>query len=262
MTRLLQSKNLASKFLILIEIAANQPNIQQRDIARKMNVTAQAISEYIKDLVKDGWVVSDGRSKYRVTKEGVNWILSSLNELKNFSGLVEKAITNLTVCAAIADSNLAKNQTVGLVMKEGKLIATPEIKEKARGIAVSNVKKGEDVGISNIEGIVEITRVKIMILRIPDIRGGGSRGVYLTGLKKELGDSKPIAAIGLEALTALNRIGVKPDFYYGAKNAVIEAGYCGLSCKIVCIDSKVSDLIQNLEKEGLAYEIIDLKKNP
>jgi len=77
-----------------------------------------------------------------------------------------------------------------------------------------------------------------------------------------LGDSKPIAAIGLEALTALSRIGIKPDFYYGAKNAVIEAAHCGLFPKIVCIDNKISDLIQSMEKEGLEYEIIDLKKSP
>ena len=49
MAEVLRSKNLATKFQILLEVAANQPNIQQKDIAGKLNITPQAVSGYVKD---------------------------------------------------------------------------------------------------------------------------------------------------------------------------------------------------------------------
>ena len=75
MTEVLQNKNLATRFQILAEIAANQPNLQQKDIARKLNITPQAVSEHIIRLEEEGWVVSEGRSRYKVTQVGVNWVL-------------------------------------------------------------------------------------------------------------------------------------------------------------------------------------------
>jgi len=69
MAQIQRNRNLDTKFQILVQIAANQPNIQQKDIAQRLDVTPQAVSEYIKEMVKDGSVTSDGRSIYRITNE-------------------------------------------------------------------------------------------------------------------------------------------------------------------------------------------------
>jgi len=45
---ILRNKNLATRFQILVEIAASQPNIQQKNVARRFNLTPQAVSDYIK----------------------------------------------------------------------------------------------------------------------------------------------------------------------------------------------------------------------
>jgi putative transcriptional regulator len=42
MVEILQNKNSATRFQILVEIAASGPNIQQKDIATKLGVTPQA----------------------------------------------------------------------------------------------------------------------------------------------------------------------------------------------------------------------------
>ena len=47
---ILKQRNLSVKFQILVEIAENQPNVQQKDIARKLELTNQAISEYFQEL--------------------------------------------------------------------------------------------------------------------------------------------------------------------------------------------------------------------
>ena len=164
MPQLLRNKNLATRFQILIEIAANQPYIQQKDIANRIGVTSQAVSDYISKLEKDGWISSHGRSRYRVTQEGVNWVLQALRELQEYSTDAERAITNINTWAAIADIDLKKGQTVGLVMKQGLLFATTYASKGAHGISTHSARKGEDVGITGIEGIVALEPGKITFL--------------------------------------------------------------------------------------------------
>ena len=261
MAQVLRNKNLATKFQILVEIAANQPNIQQRDIARRLNITPQAISEYIKGLIKEGSLTSKGRSRYKVTTEGVNRVLKALRELRDYSSFAVKAVANISVSAAVADCNLSQGQTVGLKMKDGLLFATDTMGEGAKGIAVSNAREGKDVGISEIEGIVELDIRKITILKVPDIQGGGSKSVDLTRLKKEISNRGLVGAIGIEALVALRQIGTEPDCFYGVKEAVVEAAYTGLSPVVVCVDNQTSDLLQRLEEEeNMDYELVDLRK--
>lgn len=261
MAQVLRNKNLATKFQILVEIAANQPNIQQRDIARRLNITPQAISEYIKGLIKEGSLTSKGRSRYKVTTEGVNQVLKALRELRDYSSFAVKAVANISVSAAVADCNLSQGQTVGLKMKDGLLFATNTIGEGVRGIVVSDAQEGVDVGISNIEGIVELEIGKITILKVPDIQGGGSKSVDLTRLKKEISNRGLVGAIGIEALVALRQIGTEPDCFYGVKEAVVEAAYTGLSPVVVCVDNQTSELLQRLEEEeNMDYELIDLRK--
>ena len=112
MAQVLHNKNLATRFQIMVEIAANQPNIQQKDIATKIGVTSQAVSDYISKLEKDGWITSEGRSRYHITKEGINWMLKSLRQLQQYSNSAERVLTNITTWAAIAAVDLDKNQTV------------------------------------------------------------------------------------------------------------------------------------------------------
>lgn len=260
--QILRNKNLATKFQILVEVAANQPNLQQRDIARKLDVTSQAISEYIKELVKDGWLTTDGRSRYRVTKEGTNWVLRTFRDLRDYSAFVGKAINNITVCTAVAGRDLSQGQAVGLEMKDGMLYATEDTGKQAKGKAVTAAKKGEDVGVSNIEGIVELVMGKITILRVPGIQRGGSGRVDLGKLKKEVTSRKePLGAIGIEAITALRRIGIEPRYLYGVAEAAIEAARSGLPFVIACTEEDAPQLLAQVTGANLDYEILDLRES-
>ena len=106
MIEILRNKNLTTRFQILVEIANSGPKIQQRDIARQLDITPQAVSEYIAQLTKDKMLTSEGRSSYRVTNEGVNWIIKSLKELNSYSTFIQQAVTSMSVCTAIAESDL------------------------------------------------------------------------------------------------------------------------------------------------------------
>lgn len=257
--QIFQDKGLLTKFRILVELAEGQPSIQQKDVASRLGVTPQAISQYIEKLINDGWVASDGRSKYRVTREGVNWILKVLREMGGYSALAERAITGLTICTAVANRDLSQGQSVGLAMKGGLLLATGVPGKGAKGIAISDAKKGEDAGVSHIEGIVKLQTGKITILKVPGIQKGGSRHVDLARLKEEIAEAPLLGAVGIEALTALKRIGVTPQYFYGVKEATVEAARSGLSSTVVCVEDDLPGLVQRFTEDNLSYELLDLE---
>jgi putative transcriptional regulator len=259
MVEILQNKNSATRFQILVEIATSGPGIQQKNIALKLGLTPQAISEYIRQLVADELIISSGRAHYRVSAKGVNWMLKILRELRDYASVVEQAVTNITVCAAIADADINKGQAVGLRMKDGLLFATAQTGSGARGIAVSSVKKGEDVDVASIQGLVELTRGRITILQVPGIQKGGSRQVDLQRLKAHA-RKQPVGAIGIEALVSLRRTGIEPPYLYGVTEAAIEAARCGLPFTVVCTEDAIPGLIKRLQQEEeLSYELIDLR---
>ncbi|MCK4387746.1 MAG: Crp/Fnr family transcriptional regulator, partial [Dehalococcoidia bacterium] len=102
---------------------------------------------------------------------------------------------------------------------------------------------------------------EVIICKVPNVREGGSRNVDLARLKAELDKSRLVGAIGNEALVTLKSIGVKPDYRYGVKEAMVEAASCGQSFLVVSTEDAVSEVFRRLEEENLEYKIVDLAQN-
>jgi putative transcriptional regulator len=261
MAQILKSKNLATKFQIMVEIAGHQPNIQQKDIAPRLGITSQAVSEYIREMIKDGWLSSEGRSRYKVTKEGVDWILQMSRQLHSYAWLVSKVVADISTTTAIADSDLAIGQRASLYMRDGLLFASDVISAKgAQGTTVTEAQKGQDVGIRSVEGVIKLEPAKVTIGKVPNVQDGGSRSTDTAQLRRQLRKVGLVGTLGTEALVALTRIGAKPDYIHGVLEAAVEAAYCGLPFLVVSSDDRISILMQRLEEENLGYEIVDLRK--
>lgn len=242
----------------MVEIAASGPNVHQRNIAAKLGVSPQAISDYIQQLAKEELLEITERSSYRVSVKGVNWMLKMLRELNDYVSEATRAVTNITVCAAVAECDLNQGQAVRLKMKSGLLYATDRLEGGAKGIAATSAKQGEDVGVSNIEGLVELTRGKVTILEVPGVQKGGSRQADLKQFKAQLAKNQQVGAIGIEALVALRRAGIEPRYLFGVAEAAIEEANCGLSFLIACTTDAISGLIKKLQENNVDYQIISL----
>ncbi len=257
---ILRSKKESTRFQILVEIAAHQPDVRQKEIADKIGITPQAVSEYIRELVSEGLLFSDGRVRYRVTKKGVEWVLEHALELKKYARYVmEDIVSHVSVATAIANGNLKKGETVSLVM-EGGLLYAGSGEGDVTGITISDSGKGEDVGVTDLKGMISLPDVKITICKVPRVERGGSRTVDMHALKYHSKDKPHIAAIGVEALISLRKINIQPNIMFGAKESVVEAAFHGLSSLVVSVDEEVPSLLNRLEEEGLSYEVIDLSK--
>lgn len=258
--QIFRRKDVTTKFQVLLEIAAHQPYIQQKEIAGKLQLTPQAISEHVRELTEEKFILPLGRSRYRVTKEGVEWLLKLMRELREYTIQAERIVTAVSVSAALAEVPLRKGQEVGLRMKEGLLFAVPETAPgEARGRVTDDAETGEDVGIAEISGFVALDKGKVNIYKVAGIQRGGSRGTDLELLRRMLEGRNPVGAIGLEALVSLRKIGIEPRYFYGVREAAVEAAQCGLNFYIVCVEEELPSLIRRLEEEDIDYEIHDLR---
>jgi putative transcriptional regulator len=256
---ILRSKKEITKFQILVEIAGHQPDVMQKEIAQRIGITPQAVSEYIKDLVSEGYLFSDGRMRYRITKNGVEWVLERAIELKKYARFVmEDIVSHVSVATAIARGKFKKGDAVSLMMENGLLYAGTD--GDVTGITTSDSELGEDVGVTDLKGMISFPQVNITICKVPRVEKGGSRSVDLKMLKSRSIDKPYIAAIGVEALISLRKISVQPNILFGAKESVVEAAFHGLSSLVVSVDEEVPSLLNRLEAEGLNYEVVDLSR--
>ena len=124
---ILRSKRESTRFQILVEIAEHQPSIRQQEIAEKLGVTPQAISEYIREMVDEGLVTAHGRGRYEVTKSGIEWVLRHAEALESYARHITRdVIQQVAVWTAIARDDLKKGDTVGVFMQDGWLYAAKE----------------------------------------------------------------------------------------------------------------------------------------
>jgi len=255
---ILRSKREVSRLQILVEIAEHQPAVRQQEIAQKMGVTPQAISEYIREMVDEGMVSASGRGNYEVTKAGIEWVLENAESLETYARHIRRdIIQQVSVWAAIAAEDLTAGDEVGVYMKDGFLYAGRAPLD-ASGTVVADAKTGTDVGVARLNGIIDHREGIVHVCKVPRIQNGGSRKVRRDRLLGVLSGAGMVAAVGLEAWIALNAAGRKPDMFFGAREGVIEAAFHGIDCAIVIVDEEFTDFLKRLESAGLQYIIHDL----
>jgi putative transcriptional regulator len=143
-------------------------------------------------------------------------------------------------------------------MRDGLLYANKKEGIEANGITVSDSFAGEDVGVSDLKGLISLDVGRIVLCKVPRIQNGGSRNVDSELLRDKVSGSMMVSALGIEALVALRRAGREPDVIFGAKEAAVEAAYHGISSVIVSVDEQIPRILERLESEGLKYELFDI----
>jgi len=254
----MRSKGDVSRFQILVEIAERQPAVRQQEIAEKIGMTPQAVSEYIRDLVDDGMVSVSGRSNYAVTRTGMTWIMENAATLELYIRHIRRdIIKHVSVWTAIAADDLKKGDTAGLYMKEGYLYAGKK-PQSATATVYADAKKDHDAGIFDVNGIIEHHEGIIHVCIVPRIQRGGSDSIRKDQFKKIVGLAGLTGAVGIESAIALKSIGRDPDLFFGASEGVIDAAYHGITCAIVIVDDESANFIKRLENTPLEYKIHDL----
>jgi putative transcriptional regulator len=255
----LRNKRDASAYRILVEIAERQPAVSQQEIADAVGVTAQAVSDYVQDLVEEGYVRKEGRGRYEVTKEGVDWLISTTDDLADFAAYVShEVIGEVEIETALATADLAEGDPVALSMRDGVLHATPrDDGDGATAVAVTDADPESDVGVTDFEGVLDYDLGDVTALLVPGVEDGGSRALDADAVAGRAGTHDLVAVAGTEALAAARRAGVDPDVRFGTAPAVEEAATKGLDVFLLVVERELSAHTDRLRSVGVGYEVLD-----
>jgi len=265
---LLREKGEFTKFQILLEIMRNQPHIKQKDISDKLGITIQAISKYFKKLTKEGLLETGSeRADYRLTSKAVIKLHEDIRNLENYVTEVKHDLKVEHAWPAIATGPVKAGQLVGLVIKEGILYTTApnSLGVEAKGIALADAKAGEDLGLKELHGKVKMKQGKILIVKLPSIRKGGSRAVDLAKLKAFYNEFKPdrVGVMGAVGRAVLNKLELKADIEFGISRSAAIAASRGLNVFVLVVGRMVNRMIQEIDQinmrtsSQIIYEVKD-----
>mgnify|MGYP000182786258 FL=1 len=257
-TGVLRSKRRATRYQILVEIAERQPAVSQQEIADAIGITAQAVSDYLQDLVEQGYVDKGGRGRYEVTKEGVDWLISQTEELREYVQHVSAdVIGEVEIVTALAATPIEEGETVTLTMRDGVQHAVAGDTGGATAVAVTGAEEGQDVGVTNVTGILDFEPGTVTILTIPRVRDGGSAAVDAATVVERADATDLVAVSGTEALAAARAAEIEPDVRFGTAAAVQEAATKGLDVLLLAATGTLSRHTDRLGEGNVNYEVLD-----
>ncbi len=267
-TLILKEKGEFTKFQILLEIQRNQPHIKQKDISEKLGITIQAISKYFKKLAKEGYLEAGSeRADYRLTPKAVAKLREDIRALESYVTEVKHDLRIEHAWPAIATQPVKAGQEVGLIMKEGVMytVLSSDSVAEAKGIVLADAEPGEDLGLKELRGKVKIKQGKILIVKLPSIRKGGSRAVDLAKLQAFYEEFKPdrVGVMGAVGRAVLNKLELKADIEFGISRSAAIAASRGLNVFVLVVGRMVNRMIQEIDQinmrsnKEIIYEVKD-----
>ena len=256
MVDVLDNKRSATKFRVLVEIAERQPAVNQGEIAGAVGVTSQAVSEYIRELVDDGFVEKEARSRYRVTKRGVDWLFRQASDVRRFADHVtEDVLDSMQEDAAFATAGVEAGETVSLSIQDGLLHAAPGGDGPATGIATTDAAAGDVVGVTGFAGVIDLEPGAVTVFRASPIRS--AEPSESAALADAAAAADVVSAAGVEAVAVLEASGFDPDVTFAAGEVAADAAGRGMDVVVVATTDLVGRVTDALRDAGLSYEVED-----
>lgn len=267
-TVLLRDKGEFTKFQILLEVMRNQPHVKQKDISDKLGITIQAISKYFKKLSKEGLLEAGSeRADYRLTSKGTVKLREDLRHLEEYVTSVNHDLKVERAWPAIATKPVKAGEEVGLVMKEGVMYTVPlsNSATQAKGTALEDAEPGEDLGLTQLKGKIHMKQGKILIVKLPSIKKGGSRAVDLGKVKAFYDEFNPdrVGVMGAVGRAVLYKLGLEADLEFGISRAAAIASSRGLNVFVLVVGRMVNRMIEEIDRinmksaSEIVYEVKD-----
>jgi len=265
---LLRDKGELTKFQILFEVMRNQPHVKQKDISDALGITIQAVSKYFKKLSKEGLLEAGSeRADYRLTPKAIDKLREDIKNLEQYVTRIKHEMKIERYFPAMATKPIKAGDKVGLLMKKGVLyaVATNNPAAEAFGIATTDANRGEDVGLKDLQGKVKLRQGRILIIKLPSIRQGGSRAVDVAKVRAFYEEFKPdrIGVMGAVGRAVMNKLGLKADIEFGISRAAAIAASRGLNVFVLVVGRMVNRVVEEIDATNMksavdiVYEVKD-----
>jgi putative transcriptional regulator len=248
----------------------NQPHVKQKDISDAIGITIQAVSKYFKKLSREGFLDSGSeRADYRLTSKGKAHLREELKKLDSYVKSIKNELKIDHAWIAIATLTVKTGEQIGLITKGGIFYTVPvnDPNVESTGIATNDAIPGEDIGLKDLKGKIKLKQGKILIIKLPSIRKGGSRAVDIAKIKELMEEFKPdrIGVMGAVGRAVSNKLKLKPDIEFGISHSAVIAASRGLNVLVFIVGRMVNKVIQEIDTQNMrsandiTYEVKDAK---
>ena len=238
---------------LMILSGINEKKESYQEMAKNLGLTLQGILYHVKNLKSLGYLDENDR----ITPSGYNFLY---NGLSDFASRISANLNQLhreLVWEAIADDSIKKGQQVSIYMKNGYLRASPSVKGHAHGISDRDAVKESILGVTRIDGIIDIEFGQVEINIIPS----GSENIP-DKIRKKLSnrkDGEKIGTIGEFAYYLLSRNRI--DFEYAALRCAYDAAIRGISSMIFVSESRFLFISPELSELSKKYPQVRISVN-
>jgi putative transcriptional regulator len=241
--RILRDLRLSTKVLILYQMV-KEPGVGQRDLAGILDVTPQAVSDYLKHMEEDGLIEREGREA-RPTMVGFQFLQEHLQELGDFTYQAMRDVNVINSCPAIAGEDLSEGEPVVLELEDGYIIARKGKWGPSTGVAGRDAKQGEDLAVHELQGIIEFTSGSVVIIALPSAVEGGTAALDVETLKAQVEevDADMIAVVDPVGVVAAKKAGLEVDIYFGVDRATVDAALRGLDVLVMGGRDTIDDVM-------------------
>lgn len=236
-----------TELLILAEFLRNL-SVRRKEMAERLGVTEQAISQYVTYLEKERLITSNhGRSK--PTRKGIQLLQERLFGLREEIENILRNVQVIDTCLAMATAPIKANDPVGLVMRDGKLVAIPNTTSSSMGIARADANRDEEVLVGNLEGVVELELGELHLLQLPFETAGGSKSINLERAINTIREFSynEIAVGDLIGEVIARKLKLKPDIVYAPIQASLSALSKGLNVLFLGTVDSVREMVSAVE---------------
>jgi len=258
----LRDKRLATRLVILSELVHNRYSTL-KPLAERLDLTIQAISDYLKGMDEEG-LTCKVEGIFKPTREGVDYLHRNYIELKRF---LEEEIHDLDIldmCGAIARTKIKEGDKVGMFMEKGELVAYANRESISCGVALQDARSGEDVGISDLSGIVELTQGKITLIVVESIRSGGTRELDLDSIKRHVKKQRAalLGALGIVSQVTAKKAGLKLDFKFATTACALDAASKGEDVCVLVDSELLPEALRSIDGhfsglgEKIKYDVV------
>lgn len=268
---LLRDKGELTKFQILFEIKRKQPHIKQAEISKTLGITVQAVSKHFKKLINEG-LIEPGPEKanYRLTPKAIEKLQEGAKSLERYALKIENGLKIEHISPAIATKTTKAGDQLGIIMKKGVVYAvSPDHPDaQAFGTATLDAKAGEDLGFEYTKGKIKVDRGRILIVKLPSIKDGGSRAIDIDKVKELYENFRPdrIGVMGSVGRAVLNKLNLKADIEFGINRAAAIAALRGLDVFVLVVGRMANRMIEEIDQLNIkrtiniTYEMKDGRK--
>ena len=216
------------------------------DISRNIDITLQGVQYHLK-ILKNRGLVNDDNS---ISQKGFEYLYSGLNNMRSFVSENIFKLDRVITWEAISRGTITKGDTVYLKMEDGYLSAYGEKVSESRGVSISDSKEGGIVGVTSVEGIIDLEVKGVTIVILPDVEQlyMEAESVLLRVKDQIQGDKADLfAVIGEEALYVSREVGIDNPIKYAPLEASFEAASRGMSATVIVSNRRFRLILEELK---------------